>query len=283
MEVIDNIRDIRAAITALKNKGKKIAFVPTMGALHQGHLSLVEMARKNADIVVVSIYVNPTQFGPNEDFDSYPRTTANDLKKCEDYGVDLVFLPTNEIMYGNGKRYFSIEIEDLNRYLDGGSRVGFFQGITLVVNKLFNIVEPDIAVFGQKDYQQFRILEKMVEEFNHSVQLIMAPIVREKDGLAMSSRNAYLSGEERKLAPYVYQTLAFIRDALRQGEIKPKLLLQQKQNELKAKGFKNDYLDVFELEKMWPVEELQKGNTYLLAIAVYLGKTRLIDNILFEI
>lgn len=283
MKVVGAITDIREQINTLKSEGKKVAFVPTMGALHAGHISLIDVAKKHADIVVVSIFVNPTQFGPNEDFDKYPRTTENDLDKCKVNGVDIVFLPTTEIMYGTGERYFSIEIKELNEHLDGGSRPGFFQGITLVVNKLFNIVRPHYAVFGQKDYQQYRILQKMVEEFNHEVELVMAPIVREKDGLAMSSRNAYLSDGERQKAPFVYQTLLSIKENIQNGEDNLKLLLQHKRDELEAKGFKNDYLNVFALEKMWPAKELKKGNTYLLAIAVYLGKTRLIDNILFEI
>ncbi len=283
MKVVHTIADIRAEVRVLKAQGKKVAFVPTMGALHGGHLSLIHLAHKKADAIVVSIYVNPAQFAPTDDFDTYPKTTESDLKLCEQEGVSLVFMPDTEIMYGSGKKYFSIEIEELNKHLDGGSRQGYFQGISLVVNKLFNIVNADIAVFGQKDYQQFRIIEQMVKEFNHDIELIMAPIGRAEDGLALSSRNVYLSVEERAIAPALYNVLKNIEKEIKAGLIEPKLFLEEQQGELKAKGFKNDYLAVFSLEKMWPVEKLEKGSQYLIATAAYLGKTRLIDNIIFEI
>ncbi len=283
MKVVQTIADIRTEVRALKAAGKKVAFVPTMGALHGGHLSLIHLAQKKADAIVVSIYVNPAQFAPTDDFDTYPKTTESDLKLCEEEGVSLVFMPDTEIMYGSGKKYFSIEIEELNKHLDGGSRHGYFQGISLVVNKLFNIVEADVAVFGQKDYQQFRIIEQMVKEFNHDVELIMAPIGRAEDGLALSSRNVYLNEEERAIAPVLFKALKNIEKEIKSGLLEPKLFLKEQQSELKAKGFKNDYLAVFSLEKMWPVEKLEKGNQYLIAVAAYLGKTRLIDNIIFEI
>ena len=283
MKVVQSIADIRTEVRALKAEGKKVAFVPTMGALHGGHLSLIHLAQKNADAVVVSIYVNPTQFAPTDDFDTYPKTTEADLQLCEQEGVSVVFMPDTEIMYGSGKKYFSIEIEELNKHLDGGSRQGYFQGISLVVNKLFNIVEADLAVFGQKDYQQFRIIEQMVKEFNHDVEVIMAPIGRAEDGLALSSRNVYLSEEERAIAPSLYKALLKVEKEIKNGVLEPKLLLEQQQRELEAKGFKNDYLAVYSLEKMCPVGKLEKGNKYLIAGASYLGKTRLIDNIIFEI
>ncbi len=283
MKVVQSIADIRTEVRALKAEGKKVAFVPTMGALHGGHLSLIHLAQKNADAVVVSIYVNPTQFAPTDDFDTYPKTTEADLQLCEQEGVSVVFMPDTEIMYGSGKKYFSIEIEELNKHLDGGSRQGYFQGISLVVNKLFNIVEADLAVFGQKDYQQFRIIEQMVKEFNHDVELIMAPIGRAEDGLALSSRNVYLSEEERAIASSLYKALLKVEKEIKNGVLEPKLLLEQQQRELEAKGFKNDYLAVYSLEKMCPVDKLEKGNKYLIAGASYLGKTRLIDNIIFEI
>ncbi len=283
MKVVQTIAEIRAEVRALKAAGKKVAFVPTMGALHGGHLSLIHLAHKKADAVVVSIYVNPAQFAPTDDFDTYPKTTESDLKLCEQEGVNVVFMPDTEIMYGSGKKYFSIEIEELNTHLDGGSREGYFQGISLVVNKLFNIVEADVAIFGQKDYQQFRIIEQMVKEFNHDVELIMAPIGRADDGLALSSRNVYLTDKERAIAPCLFKALVNVEKEIKEGVLEPKLLLEQQQRELEAKGFKNDYLDVYSLEKMWPVDKLEKGNKYLIAGASYLGKTRLIDNIIFEI
>tara|TARA_R110000868_G_scaffold259361_11_gene517471 strand:- start:7544 stop:8395 length:852 start_codon:yes stop_codon:yes gene_type:complete len=282
MKVVETTNQIREAVKAMQFEGKKVAFVPTMGALHNGHLSLFRLAKKYADEVVVSIYVNPEQFGPNEDFGNYPRTLERDLEFCKQEGIAFVFTPSDEIMYGKGKKFLSIEIDELNTYLDGGSRPGYFQGIALVVNKLFNIVEPDLAVFGQKDYQQFQIINQMVKEFNHNLKLVMAPIERADDGLALSSRNAYLSVKERLLAPEMYHIMQFIVTKIQDGLVEPNSLLIQQQQELEARGFKNDYLNVFSIDKMAPISHLEKGRTYLIAGAVYLGKTRLIDNIIFE-
>lgn len=282
MIVVETIDQIRKEVKHLQSKGKKVAFVPTMGALHNGHLSLFRLAKKHADEVVVSIYVNPEQFGPKEDFGSYPRTLDRDLEFCEQEGIAIVFTPSDEIMYGSGKKFLSIEVDELNSYLDGGSRPGYFQGIALVVNKLFNIVGPDIAVFGQKDYQQFQIIHQMVKEFNHDLELIMAPIERAEDGLALSSRNAYLDENERDIAPEMYEKMKSIVKEIQNGLTEPYLLLKEQQEQLEVKGFRNDYLNVFSIDKMEPVSSLKKGETYLLAGAVYLGETRLIDNIIFE-
>jgi len=282
MKTAESIQEIREQVNHLKSEGKKVAFVPTMGALHDGHLSLIRMARKHAEAIVVSIYVNPEQFAPHEDFGTYPRTIEADLKLCKEENVDVVFMPDTETMYGSGKKYFSIDIEELNVHLDGGSRPGYFQGIALVVNKLFNIVNPNIAVFGQKDYQQFRIIEQMVKEFNHPVELLMAPIGRAEDGLALSSRNAYLSSEERTLAPSLYRALTYVAQQIENGVMEPTLLISHQQDELEAKGFENDYLSVYSLDTLQPVDKLSTGNKYVLAIAAYLGKTRLIDNLILE-
>lgn len=282
MKVVQTIDGIRGVVKQLQLQNKKVAFVPTMGALHDGHLSLIRIARRMAEHVVVSIYVNPEQFGPTEDFSSYPRTLERDLEFCEEEGVGTVFTPNDEIMYGSGEKFFSIEIDVLNKYLDGGSRPGYFQGIALVVNKLFNIVQPDIAVFGQKDYQQFQIIQQMVNEFNHDLELVMAPIERADDGLALSSRNAYLSDQERELAPFLIRKMRESVDQIQAGLLEPQSLFELKQKELEAKGFKNDYFNVFSMNQMEPVATLIKGETYVLATAVYLGKTRLIDNIIFE-
>lgn len=283
MKQIASIKSIRAELAELRAQDKRIAFVPTMGALHEGHLSLIRLAKEKADEVVVSIYVNPEQFGPNEDFEDYPRQMEDDLKACKEEGVALVFTPNDEIMYGAEKRYLNIQIEELNEYMDGGSRPGFFEGIVLVVNKLFNIIKPDVAVFGQKDIQQFQILSRMAEEFNHDIELIAAPIARANDGLALSSRNAYLSEQERKIAPGLYRALQYVERQIRDGVLEPKLLLQHQQDELEAKGFKNDYLNVFSMKTMEPVKKLKSGKSYILAGAVYLGKTRLIDNIILDL
>jgi len=281
MEAITSIDDIRAEVRSLKEGDRTVAFVPTMGALHEGHLSLIRLAQQHADEVVVSIYVNPEQFGPGEDFEEYPRALEDDVAKCKEEGVAAVFAPSDDIMY-SGPQFLSIRIDELNEYMDGGSRPGFFEGILLVVNKLFNIIEPDIAVFGQKDIQQFRILQQMVKEFNHDVELVMGAIKRANDGLALSSRNAYLDDEQRKLAPGLYRALQYVGKQIRDGAKNVELLLDHQKNELEAKGFKIDYLNLFSFEMMDPVSNPKAGSKYILAGAVYLGETRLIDNIIIE-
>ncbi|MDZ7755693.1 pantoate--beta-alanine ligase [Rhodohalobacter sp.] len=282
MDVCKSIDEIREVVKSLKSQGKRIGFVPTMGALHEGHLSLIRQAKEKADEVVVSIFVNPEQFGPNEDFESYPREMEEDLKKCEDEGVSVVFAPNRDDVYDE-KKYIRIEVDELNRHMCGGSRPGFFEGILLIVNKLFNIVSPDVAVFGQKDIQQFQIVSRMVYEFNHNIELIMAPIERANDGLALSSRNKYLSLEEREIAPGLYRALNYIEKQIQGGVDTPSLLLKHQKSELEAKGFKIDYLDMFDKKTLQPVETLSKGSEYILAGAVWLGKTRLIDNFLIEL
>lgn len=282
MEAIRSIDKVREKVRALKQEGKTIGFVPTMGALHEGHLSLFRIAQEKTDEVVVSIYVNPEQFGPDEDFEEYPRELQDDLDKCQEEGVSVVFAPSDTVMYPS-RHYLSIEIEELNNYMDGGSRPGFFEGILLVVNKFFNIVEPDVAVFGQKDIQQFRILQRMAKEFNHEVELVMGPIQRANDGLALSSRNAYLDDEQRKLAPGLYRSLQYVGKQVLEGAQNVQLLIEHQKSELEAKGFKIDYLDLFSFDKMAPVKNPEAGHKYILAGAVYLGETRLIDNIIIEI
>lgn len=252
-----------------------------MGALHSGHTDLFKKARDHSDVVVVSIFVNPTQFGPNEDFDTYPRQLQKDLETCKSFGIDIVFVPERDEMYGD--RELSIQIYSLNRHMCGASRPGFFEGVLLVVNKLFNIIRPDIAVFGQKDIQQIQIIGQMISEFNHGINLIMAPIVRANDGLALSSRNAYLNNEERVLAPGLYRSLQYIQKKIEEGVDTPGLLLQHQKSELEAKGFKIDYLNVFHRTTLQPIETLERDNRYIIAVAAYVGSTRLIDNILIEL
>ncbi|NGP87445.1 pantoate--beta-alanine ligase [Fodinibius halophilus] len=281
MEAIKSIDDIRKRVKSLKQDGKTIGFVPTMGALHEGHLSLFRLAQKHADEVIASIYVNPEQFAPDEDFEEYPRELEDDLVKCREEGISAVFAPSDDIMY-TGRQFLSIEVDELNKYMDGGSRPGFFEGILLIVNKLFNIIEPDIAVFGQKDIQQFRILQQMVKEFNHDVELVMGPIKRANDGLALSSRNAYLDAEQRKLAPGLYRSLQYVGKQIKDGATNIQLLLEHQKNELEAKGFKIDYLNLFSFNTMAPVKNTEDNNKYILAGAVYLGETRLIDNCIIE-
>lgn len=282
MNVCETIPEIRAEVDRNCQLRKSIGFVPTMGALHEGHLSLFDIASRRCDTVIVSIYVNPEQFGPDEDFEEYPRQLEEDLQKCRDHGVDTVFVPDDEMMYGAGK-FLRMEIDELNRYMDGASRPGFFEGILLVVNKLFNIVQPDLAVFGQKDIQQFRILQQMVTEFHLPVELVMAPIVRANDGLALSSRNAYLDDEQRQLAPSLYRSLNYVKGQIEGGARNPGLLLEHQRSELEAKGLKIDYLDLFDFKRIHPVSQPERNMKYILAGAVYLGESRLIDNMIIEI
>lgn len=281
MNVFSEIEPFRSYVKEKKENGKTIGFIPTMGSLHEGHLSLIKLAQEKTDEVIVSIYVNPEQFGPDEDFEEYPRELESDLQKCREHGVSTVFTPSDEVMYGY-TQYLRIEIDELNTYMDGGSRPGFFEGILLIVNKLFNIVQPDIAVFGQKDIQQFLILQQMVAEFNHHVELVMGPIARANDGLALSSRNVYLSEQERQMAPALYRSLQYIQKQISDGVATPKLLLEHQKSELEAKGLEIDYLNVFAKKTLSPVETLIKKQQYIIAGAVWLGNTRLIDNILIE-
>ena len=281
MKVCRTIKQVKDEIQSLKTQGRSIGLVPTMGALHKGHTELFKKAHDHSDAVVVSIFVNPTQFGPNEDFDTYPRQLEEDLETCKSFGIDFVFAPERGEMYGDNE--LSIQIDSLNRHMCGASRPGFFEGVLLVVNKLFNIIEPDIAVFGQKDIQQFQIIEQMNSEFNHGITLIMAPIVRANDGLALSSRNAYLTDEERVLAPGLYRSLQYIQKRIKEGVDTPGLLLEHQKSELEAKGFKIDYLNVFPKTTLQPVKTLKEKNSYIIAVAAYVGSTRLIDNILIEL
>ena len=281
MRVTGDIAELRTLIKEYKQGGKKVSFVPTMGALHRGHLSLIRLAKQHSDVVVVSIYVNPKQFAPNEDFATYPSSLEQDINFCKEEGVSLVFTPITEVMY-HQELFFGLDIRELNTHLDGASRIGYFQGIALVVNKLFNIVEPDIAVFGQKDYQQFKVIEAMVREFNHGLSLLMAPIERDHDGLALSSRNAYLSDEERAKAPMLYQALQKAKGAIEQGMKNTTPLLVELQEELRLAGFQNDYFGVYSIDRLQPVKQIEENTDYVLAIAAYLGKARLIDNIILS-
>ena len=253
-KTIDELKNALHTARQQKNEST-ISFVPTMGALHEGHMSLIDIARQKADTVVVSIFVNPTQFGPGEDFESYPRRLQDDVAACKKAGVDIVYAPDREEMYEE-TRYLKIEIDKLNKHMCGASRPGFFEGILLVVNKLFNLIEPDVAVFGQKDIQQVQIIRQMVREFNHGVKIVGAPIVRANDGLALSSRNAYLSPEERTTAPGLYRSLKYIEQQIQSGVTEPALLIEHQKDELEAKGFEIDYLNVFSEKTLSPITTL---------------------------
>lgn len=280
MKVYKSIKPLVREIDSLKKKEKTVGFVPTMGFLHEGHLSLIRRARKDTDCVVVSIFVNPIQFGPKEDFKKYPRDLKRDLALSKKSGVDIVFFPRVEFMYPKGFSTY-VSVEGLTESLCGFSRPGHFKGVTTVVAKLFNIVKPDIAYFGQKDAQQAIVIKKMAEDLNMPVKIKMMPIVREKDGLAMSSRNVYLSPCQRRQALSLYKSLKLARKLYRKGEKNPKKIIAGMRGEiLKEKAAEIDYLSIVDLDRLKDVSKVLKKS--LVAVAVKIGNTRLIDNVILN-
>jgi pantoate--beta-alanine ligase len=281
MKIIKTIKQMQALSRRLKAENKTIGFVPTMGALHEGHLSLVRRSTKECDSTVVSIFVNPTQFGPQEDFKQYPRDLEGDLKKLSIFNIDAVFTPDNEEMYPEG---FStnIKIGHLGEILCGMSRPGHFNGVATVVTKLFNIVIPHRAYFGQKDFQQSVVIKKLVKELNFDIEIIVCPIVREPDGLAMSSRNSYLNTEERKKATVLYRALLRGEECIKQG-MKDSLKVREEMEKLiKAENVTAiDYIEVVDPESLESVKQIDR--TVVICLAVKIGTTRLIDNKIIEI
>ncbi len=275
------VEAVRAAVAAARADGKSVGLVPTMGALHAGHASLLQAARRDAGFVVASIFVNPTQFGPKEDFSRYPQPFEHDVQVCEATGVDMVFHPEPITIYPPDFRTF-VEVEGLQDVLCGRSRPGHFRGVATVVLKLFNIVQPDVAYFGQKDAQQARLLQQMVRDLNVSLQLKICPIVREPDGLAMSSRNQYLDPAQRRAATVLFRALQAIRERIAAGERCPEPLRQAARALIEATpGAKLDYVEIVAWETLQPVAVLQ--GQVLAALAVYFGTTRLIDNLLLTV
>ena len=276
MKISGKIDEVRAQVKEWKKQGLSVAFVPTMGYLHEGHKSLIERARKENDKVVVSIFVNPMQFGPNEDLESYPRDLDRDSKICEAAGVDLIFHPEVEEMYGPDFHAY-VDMHTLPEKLCGASRPVHFRGVQTVVSKLFHIVPADRAYFGQKDAQQLAIIRRMVIDLNFDIEIIGCPIIREEDGLAKSSRNTYLSEEERKQAVILNQSLEAAMDAIHAGEkdaAKVKQIIVDKLNTCPLA--KIDYVEVVSFDTIQPIEKVE--GAVLIAIAVYIGTTRLIDN-----
>jgi len=269
------VSDLRARLAKWRKAGESVALVPTMGALHEGHLSLVELAKSKADHVVVSIFVNPIQFGPREDFKLYPRDEAGDLVKLAKAGADLVFAPEVTEMYPQG---FSTQVRvgDLTEDLCGAARPNHFDGVATVVAKLLLQCAPDLAVFGEKDYQQLLVIRRLVRDLNVPVEIVPGPIVREKDGLALSSRNAYLSPSERKTAPLLYQTISAVAADLAQGRGCDDAVVAAR-FKLDAAGFRVDYVAVRDPDTLKPLSGPVKRARVL--AAAYLGKTRLIDNV----
>ena len=273
--LVRTIQDLRKRLAAWRKAGESVALVPTMGALHEGHLSLVTLAKSKADRVVVSIFVNPIQFGPREDFGTYPRDEAGDLKKLGDAGVDLVFAPEAAEMYPEGFKTLN-KIGDLTEGLCGAARPNHFDGVATVVAKLLMQCGPDIAIFGEKDYQQLLVVKQLVRDLNIPVEIVGAPIVREADGLALSSRNVYLSPEQRKIAPLLHQTISGVAADLAQGRGCDDAVVAAR-FKLDAAGFRVDYVAVRDPDTLKPLSGPVKRARVL--AAAYLGKTRLIDNV----
>jgi len=278
MELIRDPRAFRARCDETRAIGKTVALVPTMGALHEGHLKLVDEARKRADVVAVSIFVNPTQFGPTEDFKRYPRDLERDMALLASRGADLVFAPEVEAVYPEGHKT-EVRVRDLTGHLCGAHRPVHFGGVATVVSILFNLTGPCAAVFGRKDYQQLKVIERMARDLHFPVLVVGVPTVREPDGLAMSSRNAYLSAEERKKASTVPASLVAVREARDTGERRPAMLQEIVRSALAPVADRIDYAGLYHPEDLYPLdgEEPWEGRA-LLAVALFIGKTRLIDN-----
>lgn len=281
MLITRTISETRAVIAQARASRKKIGFVPTMGYLHEGHLKLIDIARQHSDFVVVSIFVNPTQFGPKEDFAAYPRDFERDRKLCDARGADLIFAPDVAEMYPE-RALITFQIDKLADRLCGARRPGHFNGVILVVSKLFNIVQPDVAVFGQKDAQQLIIIKRLVHDLNFPVKIISAPTVREPDGLAMSSRNVYLNPEQRAQSTVLYQSLQKAKALIEAGERNAQRVIAEMQKLIStASEAKIDYIEIVSVRDLQPIERLD--GQILIALAVYFGKARLIDNIVLNV
>lgn len=280
MKIVGDPQKLTRIIKQISRKGKSVGFVPTMGALHLGHLSLIKQAVKDNDIVVVSIFVNPAQFSPKEDLKQYPRPLKKDLKLCRKSGVDLVFLPNEKVMYPRGFSIF-VDVGELGNKLCGISRPGHFRGVATVVAKLLNIVTPDMLYLGQKDAQQAIIVKRMIEDLNFPVKVKIMPTVRQEDGLAASSRNIYLNNEQRKQAPVLSKALALAKSLIACGQRDTaRILSRMRQLIEKKKQAKIDYIAIVDLEKLNNIKRIDRN--CLISLAVKFGKTRLIDNTLIS-
>ncbi|MCI0510085.1 pantothenate synthetase [Chromohalobacter marismortui] len=277
MLTLHDIADLRAQLNAQRRDGKHIALVPTMGNLHAGHLALVDAARRDADVVVTTIFVNPLQFGANEDFASYPRTFEADTRALSEHGCDIVFAPDADTLYPQGRDHQThVNVPLVSEGLCGASRPGHFSGVATVVSMLFNLVQPDAAYFGRKDYQQFMVIRKLVADLHFPIEIVGVPTRRAEDGLALSSRNGYLSATERQQAPALYRTLCHVHDTLRAGEAPP-TALRDGLAALTKQGFKPDYLELRRARDLGPIApDTQEA---ILLVAAHLGTTRLIDNL----
>jgi pantoate--beta-alanine ligase len=278
MQLISEILDLREIRRTWQSSAKVIAFVPTMGNLHQGHLDLVREAKKQADIVVVSIFVNPMQFGPDEDLDAYPRTFENDSYLLEDLGVDVLFMPKASDIYARGlEQQTFVEVPGLSYMICGASRPGHFRGVATIVCKLFNMVQPNLSFFGEKDFQQLQVIKAMVTDLSMNLKVFGVPTTRENDGLAMSSRNQYLTNDERKLAPTLYEKMHKLAREIQKGRRDFSKLTQEYKLQLSELGFNPDYLEIRNIENL--LQPSHEDRNLVLLAAAFLGKTRLIDNL----
>jgi len=282
MLVIHSIQELQTTLTKHRQAGHSIGLVPTMGNLHQGHLQLVKTAQQHANVVIVSLFVNPTQFGANEDLDSYPRTFQEDINKLEALGTDILFAPTVDEIYPLGGGNTShVHVPDITTVLCGASRPGHFNGVTTIVNKLFNITRADTAVFGEKDWQQLAVIRRMVIDLNIPINIVGEPIVREADGLAMSSRNGYLSADQRHLAPALHACLQGIKKALTTGSTELATLKEKATSQLNSAGFRVDYLDI--LNPLTLSAPAADDKEFIILVAAFVGETRLIDNLYIKL
>ena len=282
MLIIETLPLLRQQIRRLRMEGKRVALVPTMGNLHDGHMKLVDEAKARADVVVVSIFVNPMQFDRPEDLVRYPRTLQEDCEKLNKRKVDLVFAPSVKEIYPNGtETHTYVDVPGLSTMLEGASRPGHFRGVSTIVSKLFNLVQPDIACFGEKDFQQLALIRKMVADMGFDIEIVGVPIMRAKDGLALSSRNGYLTAEQRKIAPGLYKVLSSIADKLQAGERDLDEIITIAGQELNEKGFRADDIQIRDADTLLEVSENSKRAVIL--VAAWLGDARLIDNKLVEL
>lgn len=282
MLIIETLPLLRQQIRRLRMEGKRVALVPTMGNLHDGHMKLVDEAKARADVVVVSIFVNPMQFDRPEDLARYPRTLQEDCEKLNKRKVDLVFAPSVKEIYPNGtETHTYVDVPGLSTMLEGASRPGHFRGVSTIVSKLFNLVQPDIACFGEKDFQQLALIRKMVADMGFDIEIVGVPIMRAKDGLALSSRNGYLTAEQRKIAPGLYKVLSSIADKLQAGERDLDEIITIAGQELNEKGFHADDIQIRDADTLLEVSETSKRAVIL--VAAWLGDARLIDNKMVEL
>ncbi|HCO6862541.1 TPA: pantoate--beta-alanine ligase [Escherichia coli] len=282
MLIIETLPLLRQQIRRLRMEGKRVALVPTMGNLHDGHMKLVDEAKARADVVVVSIFINPMQFDRPEDLARYPRTLQEDCEKLNKRKVDLVFAPSVKEIYPNGtETHTYVDVPGLSTMLEGASRPGHFRGVSTIVSKLFNLVQPDIACFGEKDFQQLALIRKMVADMGFDIEIIGVPIMRAKDGLALSSRNGYLTAEQRKIAPGLYKVLSSIADKLQAGERDLDEIITIAGQELNEKGFRADDIQIRDADTLLEISENSKRAVIL--VAAWLGDARLIDNKIVEL